>query len=119
MPGKPGVAEGRALKGRFSGWNYKEVPDKKGKVTSMVSIFFMSLFDRQDLLDNYQLFLFIDFIENGILSGDVKPVDDYPAFQDKFLFISPASRERVFLKPLQGSFYYPACLYGQAIDLIR
>ena len=79
----------------------------------------MSLFDRQDLLDNHQLFLFIDFIENGIPSGNVKPVDDCPAFQDKFLFIPLASRERVFLKPLQGSFYYPACLYGQAIDLIR
>jgi len=79
----------------------------------------MSLFDRQDLLDNHQLFLFIDFIENGIPSGDVKPVDDYPAFQDKFLFISLASRIRIFFKPLQGSFYYPACLYRQAIDFIR
>ena len=79
----------------------------------------MSLFDRQDLLDNHQLFLFINLIKNGIPSGNVQPVDDDPAFQDQFLFIPMASRERVFFKPLQGSFDYPACLYGQAIDLIR
>ncbi len=79
----------------------------------------MSMFDRKDLLYNHQLFLCIDLIENGIPSGDVKPVDDDPASQDQFFFISLASRERVFFKPLQGSFYYPACLYGQAIDLIR
>ena len=79
----------------------------------------MSLFDRQDLLDNHQLSLFIDLIKNGIPSGNVQPVDDYPAFQDQFLFISLVSRERVFFKPFQSSFDYPACLYVQAIDLIR
>jgi len=79
----------------------------------------MSLVDRQDFLNNHQFFFFVDLVKHGITSGNVKPVDDYPAFQDKFLFISLASRERVFLKPLQGSFYYPACLYRQAIDLIR
>lgn len=78
----------------------------------------MSLFDRQYLLDNHQLFLFVYLIKNGILSGDVQPVDNYPAFQDQFLFIPLASRERVCFKPLQGSFDYPAYLYGQAIDLI-
>ena len=40
----------------------------------------MSLFDRQDLLDNHQFFLFIDLIKNGIPLGNVEPVDDYPAF---------------------------------------
>ena len=79
----------------------------------------MGLFDRQYLLDNHQLFLFINLIKNGIPSGNVQPVDNYPAFQDQFLFILLASRERVFFKPFQGSFDYPACLYGQAIDLIR
>jgi len=79
----------------------------------------MSLFDWQDLLNNHQLFLFINLIENSIPSGYVQPVDDDPAFQDQFLFISLASRERVFFKPFQGSFDDPACLYGQAIDLIR
>jgi len=29
------------------------------------------------------------------------------------------SRERIFFKPFQGSFNYPACLFRQAIDLIR
>jgi hypothetical protein len=38
----------------------------------------MRVFDRQDLLDNYQFFLFIDLIKNGIPSGNVQPVDDYP-----------------------------------------
>ncbi len=32
----------------------------------------MSLFDRQDLLDNYQFFLCIDHIKNGIPSGNVQ-----------------------------------------------
>jgi len=79
----------------------------------------MSLFDRQDLLDDHQIFLFIDIIENGIASGNVQPVDDDPAFQDQFLFISLVSREWISFQPFQGSFDYPACLYGQAIDLIR
>ncbi len=42
----------------------------------MISIFFMSLFNRQDLLDNHQFFLFIYLIKNGIPSGNVQPVDD-------------------------------------------
>ncbi len=40
----------------------------------------MSLFDGQDLLDNHQLFLLIDFIKNCIRSGNVEPVDDNPSF---------------------------------------
>jgi hypothetical protein len=40
----------------------------------------MSLFDWQDLLDNYHFFLFIDLIKNGMPSGNVQPIDDYPAF---------------------------------------
>lgn len=36
----------------------------------------MSLFNRQDLLDNHQFFLFIYLIKNGIPSGNVQPVDD-------------------------------------------
>ena len=79
----------------------------------------MSLFDRQDLMDNYQFFLFIDLIKNGISSGNMEPVDDYPTFENQFLFISLASRERIFFKPFQCSFDYPACLSRQAIDLIR
>jgi hypothetical protein len=48
----------------------------------------------------------------------VQPVDDYPAFQDQFLLVPQVSRERVFFKPFQGGFDYPACLCWQAIDLI-
>ena len=77
----------------------------------------MSLFNREDLLDNHQLFLFINLLKNGIPSGDVQPVDDDPAFQDQFLFIPLASRERIFFKPFKGSFDYPARLFRQAIDL--
>ena len=40
----------------------------------------MSLFNRQDLLDNHQFFLFIYLIKNGIPSGNVQP-DDHPAFK--------------------------------------
>lgn len=40
----------------------------------------MSLFDRQDLLDNHQFFPLIDFIKNGIRPGNVEPVDDNPSF---------------------------------------
>jgi hypothetical protein len=47
---------------------------------SILPIFFMSLFDRQDLLDNHQFFLFIDLIKNGIPWGNVEAVDDYPSF---------------------------------------
>jgi hypothetical protein len=57
--------------------------------------------------------------KNGIASGNVQPVNDDPAFQDEFLFIPLASRERVFFQPLQGRFDDPACFYGEAIDLIR
>lgn len=39
----------------------------------------MSLLDREDLLDNNQLFLYIDIIKHGIPSGDVKPVNDRTA----------------------------------------
>ena len=78
----------------------------------------MSLFNWQDLLDNHQLFLFIDFIENSIPSGNVQPVDDDPAFQDQFLLVPLASRERVFFKPFQGRFDDPPYLSRQAIDLI-
>ena len=78
----------------------------------------MSLFDRQYLLDNHQFFLFIYLIENSIPSGNMQPVDDDPAFQDQFLLVPLASRERVFFKPFQGGFDYPACLCRQAIDLI-
>ncbi len=40
-------------------------------------------------------------------------------FKNQFLFVPLAFRERIFFKPFQGGFNYPACLYGQAIDLIR
>jgi hypothetical protein len=44
----------------------------------------LSLFDQQDLPDNYQFFLFIDRIKNGIPSGNMQPLDDYPAFKPHF-----------------------------------
>jgi len=78
----------------------------------------MSLFNRQDLLDNYPFFLFFDLIKNGIPLGNVEPVDGNPAFYNLVLFISLASREWIFFKPFQGRFDYPAYLSRQAIDLI-
>lgn len=39
----------------------------------------MSLFDGQNLLNNHQFFIFIDLVKNGIIPGNVKPVDDNPA----------------------------------------
>lgn len=79
----------------------------------------MSLLDRQDLLDNNRFFLFIDVIKRGITSGNMKPVDDNPASQNQFFFITMIPREWIFFKPFQGSFDDPACLLRQAIDLIR
>jgi len=79
----------------------------------------MSLFDWQDLLDDHQFFLVIDLVKHGISPGNVKPVDDNPIFQNKFFCITMTSREGIFFKPFQGSFYDPSCLLRQAIDLIR
>ena len=79
----------------------------------------MSLFDWQDLLDDHQFFLVIDLVKHGISPGNVKLVDDNPIFQNKFFFITMTSREGIFFKPFQGSFYDPSCLFRQAIDLIR
>ena len=66
---------------------------------TIVSIFFMSLFDWQDLLDDHRFFLFIDLVKHGISPGNVKPVDDNPVFQNKFFFITLTSREWIFFKP--------------------
>jgi len=43
----------------------------------------MSLFDWQDLLDNYQFFFFIDLKKNGIPSGNMQPLDDSPPFKTR------------------------------------
>ena len=64
----------------------------------------MSLFYRQYLLDNHQLFLFINLIKHGIPSGNVQPVDNYPAFQYQFLFIPLASRDTGLLQAASGQF---------------
>ena len=53
---------------------------KERKQNSILSIFFMSLFYWQDLLDNHPFFLIIDLIKNGIPSGNMQPLDDSPAF---------------------------------------
>jgi len=60
----------------------------------------MSLPDRKDLLDNNQFLLFIDVIKRGITSGNMKPVDDNPTFQNQFFFIAMNTRERIFFKSL-------------------
>ncbi len=97
------------------------MPEKGGmtKKWSVMSVFLMSLFNRQNLLDNHQFFFFADIIKHGITPGDVETGDGNPAFQDQFFLISLTSRERVFFKPFQGSFDDPACLFRQAINLIR
>jgi len=38
----------------------------------------MSLLNRQDLLDNYLFFLFINLVKHGVTAGNVKPVDYNP-----------------------------------------
>ena len=57
----------------------QDIKIRKNK-KSIPSIFFMSLSDRQDLLDNHEFFLFIDLVKCGVTSGNMKPVDDNPAF---------------------------------------
>jgi len=79
----------------------------------------MSLFDRQDFLNNHQFFFFVYLVKHGITSGNVKPVDDNPAFQNQFFFIPLTSREGIFFKPFQGCPDYPAGLFRQAVNLIR
>ena len=79
----------------------------------------MSLFVRQDLLDNHQFFIFLDLVKNGITPGNVKPVEDNPASYNQFFFIAMSSQERIVFKPFQDSFNYPSCLLRQGIDLIR
>ena len=49
----------------------------------------------------------------------LKPINDNSGSQNQFFFISLTTREWIFFKPFQGSFNYPSCLLGQAIDLIR
>ena len=46
---------------------------------SKISIFFMSLFNWQDLLDNHQFFLFINIVKCSVTEGNVKPVNYNPA----------------------------------------
>ena len=64
----------------------------------------MSLLDRENTLDNNYRFHSIELIKHGKTSGNMKSVDNYPASKNKFLFLSLTSRERIFSKPLQGSF---------------
>ena len=47
--------------------------------TSILPVFFMSLPDRENLLDNNYLFFGIDLVKHGIPSGDMKPADESPA----------------------------------------
>ena len=79
----------------------------------------MSLLDRQDFLDDHEFFLFIDIVKHGITSGNMKPVYDNPTLQNQFFFVALSSREWIFFQPFQGSFEYPAGLFGKAVDLTR
>ena len=50
----------------------------RGEEESIISVFLMSLLDRQNLLDNYQFFLFIDLVKRGVTAGNMKSVDNNP-----------------------------------------
>jgi len=44
-------------------------------------------------MDDNEFFLCINFVKNGVTSGNVKPIDDNPVSQDKFFLISLISRK--------------------------
>ena len=46
------------------------------KQKTLLPVFFMSLPDRENLLDTHPFFLGIDHVKRGVPSGTMKPADD-------------------------------------------
>ena len=84
----------------------------------IISIFFMSLFCREDLLHKHQFFIYINVIKHGVPMRDMHAVNDNAPSQNQFFFIAVTSRKRIFFQTFQGCFYYSACFFWQMVDII-
>lgn len=96
----------------------QEIGKNRENAGSVIPVFLMRLFNRQDILDNYQFLFLVDIVKHRITPGDVKPVDYNPSAEDQFLLIPPVTRERILLQPFQGSPDNAAGLIRQTFDLL-
>ncbi len=55
------------------------IPEKPGEKESIISIFFMSLLNGKNFLDNHQFFFFINIVKCSVTAGNVKPVNYNPS----------------------------------------
>lgn len=78
----------------------------------------MGLLDWQDLLHDHPFLFFFDLVKRGVAAGNVKPVDDSSAPQNKFFLIARSSRKGIHFKSFPGGLDDMACLLREAAYLI-